>query len=137
MPPSEDPSAFLRLALRSNAAFSLSSGLVLAAAAGPAAAFLGVSSPLAVAAVGVGLVVFAADLLRNAARPVVSLGAARLAIAGDLAWVAATALVLVVAPETFGAAGRWTAIAVADVVFAFALAQAWGVRRAARAAATP
>lgn len=122
-----DPSRLLRLALRANAAFSIVSGAALLAGARPIAGFIGHGRAADLAAVGGALLGFAAWLLWIAARPEISRGGARLAVALDLGWVLLTAVVL--AAGSFNAAGRTVAVVVALLVADFALFQFLGLRR--------
>ena len=56
--------------IRVNAFFSGISGLVLTIAASPIASFIGIPSPLVLAAIGIGLMLFAGALYWLAARPI-------------------------------------------------------------------
>lgn len=118
----------LRTALRANAAFSATSGLTALLWAHPLADWMGGFSPWILLALGPGLLLFAVILLLEArrARPVPS---AALAISiADLAWVAGSAVLLIVAGHALSAGGAWTVIVVALVVLALATWQLAGLR---------
>lgn len=119
----------LTRALAANAAFSGLSGLVLLAAAGPVAGWIGLEGGAWLRAIGAGLLLFAAALVgltrsREPARRAV--GAVT---AADLAWVAGSALLLALFPDLLTTAGERTVGAVAVVVAALAAAQLLGLRR--------
>lgn len=119
----------LRRSLLFNAAFSGLSGLVMIAFGRLfLGAVIGVPWPV-LAGIGVGLVLFAAGLMRNARRPQVSLTEARLAIASDCAWVAGSAILLLTRPAGLTDIGVWLIADIALIVAGFALAQWLGVRR--------
>lgn len=124
----------LRLILRTNAAFSLLSGVVAIVAAEPVSELLGVDVSWLVRLVGVGLVGFAGGVLLIArAAPGRLHASALLVSAADFGWVAATAVVI---------AGGWLAgggVAmlgvVALVVAAFGIEQLIARHRLGRALA--
>ncbi|MCC5886558.1 MAG: SRPBCC family protein [Gammaproteobacteria bacterium] len=124
----------LRRALIANAAFSASCATALLAAPEPVVAWLGLGPPLLLAAVGVGLLAFAADLLHQATRPRLLTWRALYASLADLLWVIATATLLLIAPNLVSEAGAILLLAVAAVVLAFGIWQLLGIDRAHRAA---
>lgn len=124
---SSDPSWLLRISLRANAGFSTLSGLVFATAGAPVAAFLGGVGSAEVVGVGVQLLVFAAFLAWLSLRPSIPVAVVFAVIAADLAWVVGT--VGVVFADLFSREGTLAAIAIANVVLVFAVAQWLGVRR--------
>lgn len=126
-----DRTSLLRRALQLNGAFSGASGVALIVGASPLAAFLGIPNALVLAAIGAGLLVYAAGLWRNARRDAIRVIEARVAVAMDVAWVVGSGLVLVAFAEPIGltVAGKWCIALVADVVLAFAVAQMIGLRR--------
>jgi hypothetical protein len=125
--------ATLRTALRANAAFSALSGLVLAAGSGVLGPWLGIPQATLVV-VGVALLPWALLLHRSAARPAPSTAEARLAVAGDLAWVAGSAAVLLLDPIGLTTAGKVAVVVVALLVADFAVWQAIGLGRLRHAA---
>ena len=122
-----DPSRYLRRALRANAAFSATSGTLFALAGAPLATFLGVAPPLLVTSIGMNLWGFAAMLLWLASRSPIPAGLARIAVGADLAWVVGTAILVFADVLTVG--GTLATLAVANVVLIFAVLQAIGIRR--------
>ena len=124
-----DPDRLLRIALRSNAAFSSTCGLLFATASRPVGAAVGLP-PAFVLALGLGLLVFAGLLVATSSRsdPVRMRSEARLHCAADLAWVAGSVPVVVLGWLT--PAGSAALFAVSTVVLALAIAQWRGTGRA-------
>lgn len=99
------PDTWLRKLLRLNAAFSATTGIVGLAAPGRVARTLGVDATWVIRALGVGLVLYAVDLLVVATlrhRRLVPLG--RAASAADAAWVAGTGVVVATGAVSTGGA---------------------------------
>ena len=120
----------LRLALTENMLFSAACGIASLVAPGVIAGFLGEAVPVwPMLALGAGLLVFAAGLLRQELRRPLSRGEARVTIVMDEAWVVAGILLLVLARQWFSAAGQWLIGGVATAVAAIAMAQWVGLRR--------
>lgn len=118
----------LERALRGNALFSAVSGAALLLASGPIAAWMGIGQPLVLAGTGAGLLGWAYLLWRGAGGPdQVALG--RGAVAGDLAWVVGSVLILLAGRPELSRAGMWAVAGVADIVAIFALLQIIGLRR--------
>lgn len=126
----------LRSALRGNALFSLVSGLAFALAGGPIAHQVGLSEAAPVHALGVALLPFAFAVWTTAGRPGLSRTEGLVICGMDAGWVVGTAVLLAAWPELLNETGRWLAIDIALVVAGFAVWQAVGVRRLARAGAT-
>ena len=76
----------LRLALLANSAFSGISGAAMTLGHQPLAQLMGIEPPLLLAAIGTGLLIFAASVFHNSRREVVSRLEALATIIGDLAW---------------------------------------------------
>jgi hypothetical protein len=132
----QDPTRLLRTALRANAVFSLSCGLVLAGGAFTLGPLLGVPAP-ALLVVGGVLVPFAVQLWLGARRPSISRPEAWTAVALDLCWVLGSAALILFELWPLTEAGRWAVIGVAEVVLLWAVLQALGLVRAeAHGAAT-
>lgn len=113
-----------RLALRVNAGFSTVTGLIAIIAAGWVSDRSGVDHTLIVRLVGVGLLVFAADLVRQSRLPAEKLPFALLQTSiADLGWIVATPIVIAIVDLT--RAGTIGAIAIAAVVLDLAIAQMW------------
>ena len=130
-----NPVSLLGGALRANASFSVLSGLALVCAAPALASWTGLGPVWLLRAIGAGLLLFAVDLFLLARRAAAHPGRVRLVIAMDLAWVAGSAVLLLVGAESLTRAGFWLVFGVAEVVAAFALLQFLGLRRTQRAAA--
>jgi len=126
------PSRLVRMALLGNAAFSLMSGVLLLVASGHVAGLLGVSFTLPLQLIGGGLVVFAADLVHQATREEISTSRGLLASAGDFAWVAGTAVVILGWGAHLSTTGILMLGAVALFVADFGALQLWGLRKLTR-----
>jgi len=114
----------LRTVLRLNAALSVSGGLIAAVAAGWVSDTLGVDQVLLTRIIGIGLVVFAADVAFVASRPEPKLlSETRLVSAADALWVVATVVVLVA--QILTVAGVVVAVVLGLAVADFALTQLW------------
>ena len=124
------PSSLLRRALAANAVFSGTTGLALVLAGEALAAWLGLPDGRIALLLGLALLAFAAGLavLARSDRPGRPLVLA--VTASDMAWVAASAVLLVGFPDLLTPAGNLVVAAVAVVVAALGAAQAVGLRRA-------
>ena len=123
-------SLLLRRALLGNAAFSTLTGLTLLIGGGWLGPALGLPA-IALRVVGLVLLPFALGLVKNARRERVDRTEAWVTVAMDLAWVAGSALLVFGDVWPLLPAGTWTVVAVADIVMAFALLQAIGLKRSA------
>lgn len=128
MTPHRDHLSLLRLALRTNAAFSALSAVALLLASARLAELLGAPRTTLLITGGV-LLLFAADLLVTASRDRISTSKALYFVVLDLLWVVGSAILLML-PSPLTATGKVTVLVVAIVVAAFAAAQAHGVRSA-------
>lgn len=117
-----DPAGRLRLVLTTNAATSVAAGLVAVLAAGWCVDELGLQSEGWTRVVGAGLVLFAADVALGVRSRRLATTALLTSVA-DLAWVAATAVVLAAVDLT--TAGRVVAVVMGVGVLDFALLQLW------------
>lgn len=125
-------SRFLRGWMLADAVISGATGLLMLAGAGLLAGLLGVPAPVMRYA-GLMLLPFSAMVLYLARSPQLSAGGVRIVIALNVAWVAASILVLVagwIEPTTLGLA---FVIFQAAVVAGFAEMQVTGLRRAVSA----
>ena len=126
----------LRRTLWGNAAFSVASGAVLAAFAGPFAraaaqtqvSLLGLDLAIVFELLGVGVIAFGALCAWVASRETLPEGWARLIFAADIAWVAASVLVLAL-PATWSLAGFAGIGVVALIVADLAILEYLGLRR--------
>ena len=122
-----DPSRLLRYSLRANAAFSLLSGGLFVAAAGPLAELLRLGEARQASGLGANLIVFASLLLVLAAQRSIRLWLAGCVVAADVARVLASACVIVAGP--LSASANPAVALVAGVVLLFAILQYAGMRR--------
>ena len=117
----------LRDVLRANAAFCVGSGIVLAVFAGPLETISGIDS-IVLRVVGVGLVPWGIMIAWFAARRPIRPVEAAVVIAGDIAWVLGTVVVVTVASTAFTTAGLLIAVLLGAVVAAFAVLQLRALR---------
>ena len=122
-----DHSRFLRRSLQLDGVASGLCGALLLLAAQPISTLLGLSTSGVARVVGGLLVVYAAALLWNAHRPIVSRGEALLAVALNAAWVLGSLVVVVDGPLTL--IGNAAVAAVAAAVLGFAVLEVLGLRR--------
>jgi hypothetical protein len=126
----------LRRTLWGNAVFSVISGTILAAFATPFAAIAahepvtlaGLDLAIVFELLGVGVILFGALCAWIASRPMLPNGLARLVFAADIAWVVASAVVLVL-PASWTMAGIAGIAVVALVVADLAILEYLGLRR--------
>ena len=125
----------LRRTLWGNAVFSIASGAILAIFAGPFAGaaahasvtLLGLDLVIVLELLGVGVIGFGALCAWVASRPALPQGWARVIFAADIAWVAGSALVLLVPSWT--TAGIAGIVVVALIVADLAILEYLGLRR--------
>jgi hypothetical protein len=117
----------LRTTLVTNGISTALCGLVLLIAPGPLAPLLGVPRPGILAAVGAGLLLYAAGLFLTAAQLPISPAAAWTAIVMDVGWVIGSVVLLEIGMLTPIGSGLVSLVAV--VVLVFAALQYRGVRR--------
>lgn len=126
----------LRRTLWGNAVFSVISGAVLVACATPFAGWA-TRAPVSVAGLdlavvfellGLGVVLFGVLCGWVASRPVLPAGLARVIFAADIAWVAGSALVLLL-PASWTTAGIAGIVVVALIVADLAILEYLGLRR--------
>ncbi len=127
---------FLRASLGANAVFSGISGLILAAGHPYLSAWMGFQWPLVLMAVGLMLILFAADIIYLLHQPVLKRWSAAGIIGGDLLWVAASGVLLLGYPHLFNATGQAAVLGVALLVLLFAELQAFGLWKVAKKEST-
>lgn len=120
----------LRIALATNAAFSLTCATLMILRPSLVGDWLGISAPLVLQAVGIGLVLFAGDLIHQATRRRVTTWRALYASTADFLWVAGTLVLLALFPSALSQTGITLVVSVAIVVFVFAIWQLWAIGRA-------
>lgn len=122
-------SNLLRNALRGNALFSGTSGLVALLAAPSLAAFTGIEPPIIFVVLGIVLILYAVDLWWVASRQTINRRLAWAAIILDILWVAGSVALLLFGWLPLTVAGSWTIALLAEVVAIFAVLQFIGLRR--------
>jgi hypothetical protein len=121
----------LRIALLTNAALPAGSALLLLVAPDGVSRWLGVAAPpRMLQIVGIGLVVFAADLVHQATRRRLATWRALYASTGDFLWVAGTVALLAAFPHAPSRTGTLLLLAIAALVLVFGL---WQLRAIAQA----
>lgn len=120
---------FVSRVLLGNATFGVICGLSCLLWAQPLATLLGVTQPWILTILGVGLLVFAAELAWIAVRMPENRRVLTIIFALDVAWVIASAIILLAGWLPFTTAGIWTFLVVADIVAIFAVLEFIGLRR--------
>lgn len=120
----------LRIALMANAVFSLSCAMSMVFNSSIVEEILGIQAPLLIQSVGIGLVVFAVDLLHQATRKRVVTWRSLYSSTADFLWVLATLILLGIFPNALSSSGNLLAIAIAITVFTFGVWQLWAIQRA-------
>jgi|SRR5215467_11223168 len=126
---SSSGSNLLRNTLRANGIFCAFCGLLLAVGAEPIATFLGWSTFIPLIVIGVGLLLYAALLLRRVARAPVDARTGMFYVIADTTWVIASVILLLTNWVPFTIDGNWAIAIQAIIVAAFALLQFIGVKR--------
>lgn len=114
---------FIRRILYGNAVFSGVSGLLFVFASNPIANFIGISTPLVILAIGIGLAGYAALIYTNASRAQISRSSVLLAIIADSTWVLLSIVLLVTGWVPFSVEGKWAVGIIAIIVDIFATLQ--------------
>ena len=122
-----DRTSFLRRSLQLDGIASGLCGVLPLAAASPIAPVIGLADPRVARVVGALFVVYAAALLRNAARATVSRAGALAAVVLNAGWVIGSALLVLVGPLTL--IGNLAVAAVAAAVLLFAVLEVVGLNR--------
>ena len=122
-----DNQKLLRRALQGNALFSGISGVLILAMNRTLIEFLGLPSSGNLTPLGIGLLAYAGWLLWSAMREKIKIVDAWIAVALDIAWVAASYALLFAV--RFSSGGKWVVSLVAELVFLFAALQWLGLRR--------
>lgn len=119
----------LRNALRANAAFCSASALLAIFGAGLLTNFLGAGTNIFFMGLGVLLLLHAAILYVATTQSTLPRNIAWYAIVGDVAWVLASAAILLTDAFSLSDGGKWATLIVADIVLVFAIVQFIGIRR--------
>lgn len=120
----------LRIALMANAVFSFTCAMLMVFNSSIVEEILGIHAPLVIQSIGIGLAVFAVDLLHQATRKRVASWRSLYASMGDFLWVLATLVLLGIFPNALSSSGNLLAIAIAITVLTFGVWQLWAIQRA-------
>lgn len=120
------------MALGANAIFSITCAILMIFFPNLVGAWLGVQVPLLLQAIGIGLVLFGADLIHQTTRKRLATWRALYASAADILWVAGSIVLLAFFSQVFSPGGLVLVAAIALVVLAFGIWQLWGVGQAHR-----
>ncbi|MEL6832094.1 MAG: hypothetical protein AAFP77_03845 [Bacteroidota bacterium] len=110
----------LRRAILANAAFSTLCGIALTAFPTWIAQNLGVSNPLILRLIGIGLLLFVVSLVHTATRAHISRVQIQAIIIQDLLWVVGSIILLMIRPFGLSTVGLWAIDIVAIMVAVFA-----------------
>jgi hypothetical protein len=125
----QDKAGLLRTTLKFNSVFSTVSGAVFVVGAGALASFMGVEQPILLAALGIGVLIFAFIVYRIASETLLDAKKGMVILILDIVWVVGSALLLFADPLTLTNEGKWLVLIVADIVGIFAIAEYFGLRR--------
>jgi hypothetical protein len=126
---SQSNSTLLRNALLGNSLFSGGSGLLSLVFSSLLSPLLGLTSPVILVILGIGLMLYAVILFRISRATQVSRNGVRLAVVLDVAWVLGSVVLLLSNWLPFTDAGQWIIVIIADVVAVFAVLQFIGLRK--------
>jgi len=120
---------WLRRTLLADAALSALCAIPCLLDAKPLAAWLGISESFVLVIIGVGLLLFAADVAWIATRPQLDRRAATLILGLNIAWVVVSAILLLTDWVAFSSAGKWAIAGIADGVAVLAILEYCGLRQ--------
>ena len=125
----ETQSSFLQRVLKVDGTFSAVSGGLFVAGAGPLVAFLGLNATWPLMVIGIGLLLYGADLWYFATREQFNPAWVKVSIALDVAWIVGSWLILLAGWPELTTAGKWAVAIVADVVMVMAILKYVGLRK--------
>jgi|APSaa5957512622_1039677.scaffolds.fasta_scaffold74821_1 hypothetical protein len=125
----DNKNSMLHKALRGNAIFCDVSGLVMILTAKFLAEFMGLSNPVVLIGLGVGLLAWAAILFWGSLQFNIPRWLSWLAIDGDLIWVIGSIVVILMPTLTLSTSGKWMIAIIADIVLLFAIWQFYALRK--------
>ena len=125
----EQRPSLLRRAMRGNAIFSAVSGLAFALFSSTLSTTLGIPWPGVLLAVGIVLIIYAADLAWVTSSELFDIRWGMVAVGLDVVWVVGSAVILLAGLLPLTTVGWWVVAIAADIVLIFAVAQAVGIRR--------
>lgn len=123
----EGKDKLLRQALRANAIFSGVSGVVFIFGYTLIASAFGLAYPQVLLIIGIALILFSWSLFRLVSQREISKPVVWSIIGGDIGWVVASAVIILMFPQLLNATGRFWVIGIAILVFTFAEFQTWGL----------
>ena len=116
-------------AVEADSAFCVLLGLLLLLDANGVSQFVGAQSSTIIGALGLGTALYGAALLYDVVKGKVNAQLLKVVIGLDVLWIAASIILLVVAPAALNTEGRWTVLILADIVGTFGIWQYVGLRR--------
>jgi len=122
-------SSFLQRVLKVDGTFSAVSGVLFVVGAGPLAAFLGLNATWPLLVIGIGLLLYGADLWYFATREQLNPTWVKVSISLDAAWIVASWLILLAGLPELTTAGKWAVAIVADAVMVMAILKYVGLRK--------
>ena len=130
--------SLLRRVLYGNVAFSVVSGGLFIVASTQVASFSGIAESMIfniingtslIVLLGIGIALFALDVLFVATRQPINVKYAWMIAIADFIWVAVSWLLLATGVIPFSDAGNWGVLIISDIVLMFAIAEVVGIRR--------
>jgi hypothetical protein len=125
----ENKTGLLTKVLRADGVFALLTGAIMTAGAGPIAELFDLSQSAAFIALGLVLLGYGGGLLYYAGRQPENRLVAKAAIVLNLLWVLGSYMGLLLGWFPVNTAGKWAIALVAEVIFIFALAELYAIRR--------
>jgi hypothetical protein len=119
----------LKTLFRANALFSIACAIDALVFTQYFAQWMGITQPIYLQLLGVGLVLFAGYVIWVSARPAISKPLALQIIAADLSWVVGTVLLLTLNPFGFTMIGQTIVLVIGMIVLAFAVLQIKATKR--------
>ncbi len=129
VPTQSTQSNLLRHAMRGNAVFSAVTGVIALLFSGALSNLTGIQPAWMFVALGIGLLLYAADLAWVTSRPRLDPRFGWMAVILDLIWVVGSVILLLTDALAMTTAGNWLVAIIADIVLVFAVVQWLGIRR--------
>ncbi len=120
---------FLRRVLRGNAVFSTLAAAVFILAARPLSEFMGITPPVALIVLGLGLLPFAGFVYAVSKQEAINTRFVKIILVLDVVWVAASFALLLSGLLPLATGGKWLIGLLAEVVAVFAILEFIGLRR--------
>lgn len=122
----EGKNKILRSSLKANGIFSGISGLMFLVGHSYLAMAIGLSNPIILMIIGLSLMVFSWGLFQLASKQEMNKHAVWTIIGSDLAWVIASAVLLLMYPNLLNETGSLLVIIIGLIIFTLVELQAWG-----------